>query len=191
MTNEDNIKQLEQQIEDLKKENLELRSGKYYTPQYKYINEEILNKPNYLPSSTEIALAKARYAVDEHIWDVVTSLELYIQSLEGKKMDFPYTVESVKLDADRSLKAWHAAQECWDNDKDLWDYFVSDEWFKKAYVDSLSEIHGGDCTALPGSCCRCHAEAMFKIPSTVTWNKHDGYRLFQRYTQDYKEKNNK
>jgi hypothetical protein len=48
------------------------------------------------------------------------------------------------------------------------------------YKDFLSTSHCGDCTAVPASCARCIAEDVYCIPSTVTWNKHEGWAAFNR-----------
>lgn len=173
------IKELEQEVDDL-------RQHKYITPEYKYTNEERLNPPVYQPSKAEISLAKARYVMDEKVWDIIYCLEQYIGILEGKEAEYPYTKESITKEAKESLELWNTAL---DKNIDIWEALVKPEWFKSAYIDSLSDGHGGDCTALPGSCMRCHAEAMFNIPSTVTWGKHEGYALLQHYIQDYKSKN--
>lgn len=175
------VKELEQQVAELTQQN------KYVTPEYKYKNEERLNPPVYQPSKDEIALAKARYVMEEKVWDIVYCLEQYIDILEGKEAQYPYTKESITKEAKDSLELWNTAL---DKNIDIWDALVSPEWFKSAYIDTLSEGHGGDCTALPGSCMRCHAEGMFKIPYTANWSKHEGYRLLQEYNQDYRAKNN-
>lgn len=45
-----------------------------------------------------------------------------------------------------------------------------------------SEMHAGDCTAVPASCMRCIAEDRYRLPSSVTWSKGDGYRMLLEYS---------
>ena len=48
------------------------------------------------------------------------------------------------------------------------------------FTTGLAEAHTGDCTAVACPCLRCHAERLYRLPSTVSWNKHEGYRLWHR-----------
>jgi len=52
------------------------------------------------------------------------------------------------------------------------------------YVNSLTELHDGDCVGHPSSCLRCHAERLIGI-NTVTWSgKAEGHRLFNAYMKE-------
>lgn len=175
------IAQLEQQVK---------QQGSYNNPTYQYMHEEKLNPPAYMPHSNEVMIAKARYAMQENVWDMMYNLENYIGYLETKELPKGYTEQELASEAKRSLKKWHSALDQWDDSKDIWDGLVEDEWFVRAFVNPLSEVHGGDCTAMAASCCRCHAEELFKIPFTANWTKHEGYALYHQYYSDYKEKNN-
>lgn len=99
------VQSLEEQVRMLQVENEELKSSKekYKTKEYNYVYEDKLCPPSYQPSQEEIALAKARYAFDNEIWQTVYYLELYINLLEGKEIKFPYTKESVEKEAKKSL----------------------------------------------------------------------------------------
>lgn len=182
--------ELNEQVVALQKEVKSL-SPQYETPVYKYVNEEILNPPHFVPTKNDIALAKARYVLEEVVWSLIHDLQMYIESLEGKEMKFPYTKEGVAKEAHYELEKWDKAMDKWNDSENLWDALVDEKWFKMAYIDGLSEIHGGDCTAFACSCQRCHAEGMFKIPFTANWGKHEGYRMESQYFADWKEKNPK
>lgn len=188
MNHDEKIKSLEKEIEALKIENAQLKGQKYRAKSYTYFYEEQLSPPAYQPSSEEIALAKARYVFENNIWEIFYYLGLYIDFLEGKSLSFPDTEENVKKRAKASINFWEKSLEKWDDNNNIWDCFLSDEWFKAAYVDGLSDTHGGDCTAYAGSCMRCHAEQMFKIPYTANWDKHKGYKMYQAYIEDIKKK---
>jgi hypothetical protein len=45
----------------------------------------------------------------------------------------------------------------------------------------LSLHHCGDCTAVAASCWRCVAEALYGLPSSVTWSRHEGFALLSDY----------
>lgn len=187
--------QLRAKVSSLEAENIrlqeeisQLKGNKYKEKTYQYVYEEKLNPPAYQPTDDEISLAKARYAFENEIWEVVYYLKMYIDCLEGKEMRHPYTKENVEKYAKDAWKDWDEALSKWTDDNEIWDCLVSPEWFKAAYVDSLSDFHGGDCTAFPASCPRCHAEGMFKIPYTANWGKSEGYKMEQAFLKDLKEK---
>lgn len=186
------VKMLEEQVQQLieEKERL-INDTKYVKKEYKYVNEEKLNPPAYIPSKEEINLAMARYAIENNIWEIIHNLEIYIDSLEGKTLSFPYTKEKVEKYGKKALEQWNDAMEKWEGSENLWDAFVDPKWFNDAYVAGLSDMHAGDCTAIACSCMRCHAEGMFKIPHTANWGKHEGSKLYSQYCKDFDEKNPK
>jgi len=151
----------------------------------KYKNEEILNPPAYQPTEHEIKLAKARYAMENNIWEMMHSLIQYHELNNGKEPSFPYTKEGIENEAKNAIEKWNKIMNKWDNEDDVIEAFVNDEWFQKCYVSGLSEIHSGDCTAFPSSCQRCHSEELFRIPNSATWKgKHEGYRLWAEFSAD-------
>lgn len=178
---------LKNQVEALKKEVTSLTVEKYKTPDYKYIYEELLNPPAYQPNNQEIMLAKARYVFDNEIWQTVYYLRLYINSLEGHEAKFPYTKEGLEKQAKSAITNWDKNLEKWTDDNELWDCFITQEWFQKVYVNSLSDYHSGDCTAFACSCSRCHAENMFKIPNTANWSKSEGSKMEHAFMKDIKK----
>jgi hypothetical protein len=50
-----------------------------------------------------------------------------------------------------------------------------------------SGFHGGDCTACPCTCPRCHYETYYGV-STATFGKREGWRLFSRLNELAKQK---
>ena len=61
--------------------------------------------------------------------------------------------------------------------------------FKVCQEQNLAGAHCGDCVAVSGSCLRCIAEELYKVPSTVTWqNKSAGWHLYNKYLDDNKHK---
>lgn len=187
-----NLKQqvniLDEENKKLKEEIERLKGNKYKEHSYQYIYEEKLNPPSYIPSIEEIKLAKARYAFDNNIWEIVHSLIQYKDLVEGKALQFPYTKQMVEEKANKAVEYWNKSLQKWSDDNDMWDCFVNEQWFKAAYIDGLNDYHGGDCTAFASSCPRCHAEDMFKIPCTVTWGKAEGHKMDKAFWQDVKEK---
>jgi hypothetical protein len=149
---------------------------------HKYKNQEILNPPAYEPSENEIKLAKARYGMENDIWEMMHSLIQYYELTKGKELNFPYTKEIVEKEAERSIEKWNKCMNRWD--EDIIEAFVDDSWFRTVYVNGLSDIHSGDCTGFPSSCSRCHAEELFGVPSTVKWGKAEGHRLWKEFSED-------
>lgn len=188
-------KKLTQQVNSLEKENHKLKEeierlkgNKYKEHNYQYIYEDKLNPPNYIPSNEDIKLAKARYAFENEIWEIVYNLIQYKDLLEGKELQYPYTKEMIEKNVKKSVEYWHKSLHNWSDDNDMWDCFINEKWFKTVYIDGLNDYHGGDCTGFASSCPRCHAEDMFKIPSTVTWGKSEGHKMEKSFWQDVKEK---
>lgn len=187
--NQTDIDELKEKIRLLELENESLKmAGKYKSIPSQYRNEDILRPPAYIPTENEILLAKARYAMEEHVYSIFFDMQNYISFLEGKELPKHYDEKMIKKNYDYSVAKWDKAMSKWDDCNELFEAFVDDDWFKKCYIESLSDIHMGDCTAFPSSCMRCHAEEIFRIPNTVNWGKHEGYKLFSQYSQDIKEK---
>lgn len=178
---------LEEENKNLKEKIERLKGNKYKEHTYKYIYEEKLNPPSYVPSEEEIKLAKARYVFENNIWEIVHNLIQYKQLVEGKELQFPYTKELVEENANKSVEHFNTSLTKWNDDNEMWDCFINPEWFKTVYIDGLSHHHGGDCTGFASSCPRCHAEDMFKIDCTVTWGKAEGSKMEKAFFQDIKE----
>lgn len=166
-------------------------TSKYKEVKHKYKNLERLEPPAYIPTKEEISLAKARYVMEENIWGIVHYLIMYINLLEGKEIrrSNVYTPEIIKTSAIEAIKKWNEAMNKWNDVDDIWEAFLDKEWFNSTYIDSLSVMHEGDCTAIACSCMRCQAENVFNIPSTVTWGKSEGYKLYQEFNEDFEMKN--
>lgn len=179
---------LKEKVKALEQEVASLKSEKYSTPVYQHIYEEKLNPPAYQPSVEEIALAKARYVFDNEIWQTFHYLNMYIDSLGGKNIAFPYTKESIEKNAQQALSHWNSSLAKWDDDNELWDCFIDKDWFNTVFVNGLSDYHSGDCTAFACGCSRCQAENIFKIPNTVTWGKSEGSKMENAFIQDIKSK---
>lgn len=183
------LKQLREKVTSLEKKVDELTPIKYEKREYKYKNEDILCPPTYIPSKEEISLAKARYVIEENIWEIIHYMELYIKSLEGKELKFPYTKESVEKNAKNCIEVWNKSIDSLEDGMNIWDSFIEHDWFKRAYIDTLADMHEGDCTAFPASCMRCQAESIFNIPNSANWKgKSEGYRLYKEYENDIKNK---
>jgi len=52
----------------------------------------------------------------------------------------------------------------------------------KYYVEALTEVHGGDCTCIPASCMKCHAEEMLGI-DTAPYSKHTGNSIQSAFSK--------
>jgi len=68
-------------------------------------------------------------------------------------------------------------------DADCWDALWRGGFgaFVSHQEKQLSSRHCGDCTAIAASCQRCTAETLYGLPSSVTWNRHEGFALFSDY----------
>lgn len=193
MTNQTNEKEneiilLKEKIQNLELEISQLKNNKYKTKEYKYLYEDKLCPPYYEPSKEEISLAKSRYVFENVIWDTVYYLELYINTLNGKELTFPFTKDNVEKQAKKLLMNWNNSLKNWDDDNDLWDCLVDQEWFNAVYIFGLSDYHSGDCTAFASGCSRCQAESIFKTPNTANWSKEEGARMEKEFMADFKAK---
>ncbi len=128
--------------------------------------------------------------MENHVCEMMYYLTMYHGMTKGEELRNPYTKEVVEERAKSVIEQWDKGMDKWDDNKDIWDAFIDHDWFKKVYIDGLSDIHSGDCTAIACSCMRCHSEEMFGIPGTANWSKHEGWRLWNEYYADFKEKNN-
>lgn len=62
------------------------------------------------------------------------------------------------------------------------DYGFADvEIMTRYYINSLRDIHCGDCTAIPCSCVKCCAEDALKIRTTKGMSKSIGFWLMRIY----------
>lgn len=129
---------------------------------------EILSPSPYEPSETEILLNNYRYAFTESIWDIFWDLPCEENDFnQDRAIRFYSNVESL-------LEHRHKKEA-------ILDKLIGQKWFVIAFVQGLSEMHGGDCTAIACSCMRCHSEEMFNIPATAIWSgKHQGSKLFSK-----------
>jgi hypothetical protein len=151
---------------------------------YKYKNEERLCPPAYTPTESEIKLAKAKYVMENRMWETIHYLTMYYNMSKGEELHFPYTKEIVEQNAKQTIEQWNKSMAKWDDNMEIWDALIDPEWFKTVYIDGLSDIHSGDCTAFACSCMRCHAEEMFGVPGTANWGKHEGWKLWNEYSAD-------
>lgn len=190
LAQKEKLKELEKENIKLQKELSNYRSNKYVTPKYTYKNEEILCPPVYKPSENELVVAKAKYVFENVLWSIIYYTTEYFKIVEGESNKNEMKKEMIKKEVERYIEKWNKGMEVWSDDVEFWDAFLPQDWFQRAFIDSLSDTHMGDCTGFPSTCMRCHAEELFNIPNTATWSgKSEGYRLHDEYVKDYQEKN--
>jgi hypothetical protein len=134
----------------------------------------------------DITIAHARYAMNSLIWDYMYDMVIYLKWLENPEND---EVRGwIKIRDDNKIKddAIQSANILWKKIHDL-DDDKHEDWdriepkFREHILGSLSDMHGGDCTAVACSCMRCHAEETFKVPYTANWSKGEGYKMEQEF----------
>ena len=133
----------------------------------------------------DVTIAHARYAMNSLLWDYMYDMILYLKYLdnpEDKEIEGWIKIrdaEKTKKDAISSANViWKKIQSQTDDQED-WDAISPN--FKRHVLSSLSDMHGGDCTAVACSCQRCHAEGVFKVPYTADWDKSQGYKMENEY----------
>ncbi len=119
------------------------------------------------------SLAHARSAIQtltDDLWTLATCILQHATPKPGDQaqryFEFAQAVANRALDiadTDDDLEPWAAIAPRFDE-----------------FTAGLKEPHTGDCTAVACPCLRCHAELLYRLPSTVTWGKHEGYRLWTR-----------
>lgn len=65
-----------------------------------------------------------------------------------------------------------------------------EDWVVKHIVEAVSEEHVGDCTCVPASCSRCHAESALGL-NTFPFSKHVGHALSEMAFQAYASEEDK
>lgn len=52
------------------------------------------------------------------------------------------------------------------------------------YLDELQAVHAGDCTCVPCSCSKCHAESLLNIDTIKGLGKHSAYKIDSAFGKD-------
>lgn len=152
---------------------------------------KILNPPKAEVSETEIKLAHSIATLNDLLWDDLYGMMIYLKYLRNPE---DKDVEGwIKLGSAERLKqdAYYIVDKLY---KQIYDHTSesAEDDSERAYpnrlnpnfkyvVESLDDMHCGDCTSHSSSCMRCHAEAAFSIPYTATWGKSDGWKLISEY----------
>lgn len=150
--------------------------------------KSILQPPKPELDEKDIQIAHARHSYDSLIWDYLHDMMIYIKYLKDPNdpavkgyTDTPEKVKRFKGYAESSTEyIWNRIHD-YEIPDEVEDWERLDPNFKPNILDSLEDMHGGDCTAMACTCMRCYAEGVFKLPYTATWSKHEGYKLFQEY----------
>lgn len=147
--------------------------------------KEIICPPPYAPTEKEHQLAYYKYMMDRVIYDELYGIQL---DREG----FPEKIGKPSVDYVKELDNLLDKLFVNDRDKEPLEKLHPYDKFKEWQLESLSDMHCGDCVAVPSSCMRCHAEDLYDIPDTATWrNKHEGWKLFNQYCDLIKKEKGK
>lgn len=143
------------------------------TYQEKVIMQKI-NTPQFEPTPSEIQVAKARIFCEDYLFSMMTSLIRYYQLKEGKIPPHDdttfYTPERITQFANEAVTLWN--KKMYENPdaknlENIWEHFVSDDFFQKHILDSLKEEHFGYCTGHEFECSRCIAETSINAPNKL------------------------
>lgn len=139
-------------------------------PDYEY---HPIHPPAFLPSVYDIELAHIRYFIKQEVIPLFDAIQNHVGSPSIKPI--PAKLQKfARKNLEDTIKKWEKKLTEYkeSNQKDnLWTIFYSKPWFTEAFVDTLSNIHCGDCTSTPTSCDRCWAEDVFSLPSTSIWTR--------------------
>lgn len=127
----------------------------------------------YQPTEAEDKLAIIQYIYDNILWYHMQHMVEFMKTIKSG-------VEASDDVKQQAIKSSDILNKCMDEEQDdaWWTSYVSNinmQFLK----ERLSAMHQGDCTAVAATCSRCMAETLYNIPSTVTWNKHDGHKLLR------------
>lgn len=73
------------------------------------------------------------------------------------------------------------------------DYYCTDEQSKldkrcdmllEHFIEELNSFHAGDCTCVPCSCSKCHAESLLGIDTIKGLGKHSAYKIDGAFGKD-------
>lgn len=140
------------------------------------------------PTLTEIDHLKAHVRLAfEEIYSHFFNLDYLVEPfLNGKLSEIkPEEMDKIKKYVNEGKQFFEDLM----NEETLepWEKIVSPKYF--GYIrSSLDSIHSGDCTAFACTCERCLSETYYKLPYTANWSKHDGYKMFNSYSQLNKQK---
>lgn len=136
--------------------------------------------PAYVPNEIEILFRRYVYTFEESLWDSGMSAFVFFE-ISMKKRGVPgfedTYAEIFGDEIGRESKNFKARLGMVGKKEEILNSFVPKDWFKKGYVEGLSDSHCGDCTAVACACMRCHSEDMFSVPETALWGKSAGYYL--------------
>lgn len=155
--------------------------------------QKYLSPTAYIPTDIEIEFNRYRFAFEEYVWDRLHSMSCFY-SIQKEKLEKDYVEnpnssnETFCYNIENHTKYYLEVFNLRNTFKGaVLEDLVSSKWFQTAYVNGLSDEHGGDCTAFAVSCMRCHAEEMFSIPHTARWSKSKGYSMIMRVTNHHKK----
>lgn len=137
--------------------------------------EAILKPPAYQPTEQEHQIAWLKYCLDKTMWVLMgiwmirdpEMAEYNKEMVTRKDIGERFTLEFQLKNIDAIIKKW---EEVGKENKNA-DYYEANwpyEEFKKTYTAWLNEEHFGDCVYVPCTCCRCLAEDLYGIPSTLS-----------------------
>lgn len=152
-----------------------------------YKNEDILKPSGYVPTTQEIALAKANHVMKNYIHGMLHNFSKYYELKNSESDSSSEKLSKIEQRVKSDYKTWKRVTENWQNGT-LLDQFISDEDFKRYFVKALSSMHLGDCTSFPMTCDRCYAESLFKLPASNHFTQQEGRILLDDFLNDYKEK---
>jgi len=154
----------------------------------------ILCPPTPELSDKDIRLARARYVVDNFIYDMMAmaeGLRLLSETADTSEttLNDPASEEARQKKLRRIASAMEAANRFEDqlskdvsDEGDPWDAFAGH--FDKYHLDGIYSMHGGDCTAIACTCERCYAEQLFDLPWSASWRgKAEGHRIYSAYSR--------
>lgn len=139
-----------------------------------------IHPPAYKATEQEHRIAWLKWCLDRLIWDRIYPVKLYRDDGHFKN---PEKAEQ-ELARVLALLFDHHEGDTEDTEpyEKVWLPHSRFDQFKKNQEESLADFHAGDCTAIAAACSRCHAEQLYGVPSTVTWNgKSEGWRLYNEW----------
>ena len=129
---------------------------------------KLFNPPSVAPTEEQHKIAYLTYMLEDIFYNYLLGINMV---RTGKLSDnMREKIDGTKSLIEQDLKCIDAMFEKYsETNKPIWETIYSFEDFKREISSSLHEPHCGDCTCVCAPCCRCQAEELYKIPSTVTW----------------------
>jgi hypothetical protein len=144
--------------------------------------QKILAPPIKMPTEEQHKIAWLTWHLNDIYYDDLLGINMV--RTQTMRDDLRKNIDGTPSLIERDLQILDSKFDKWrkSGDKEIWEVIYSFDKFKQDKEADLSDIHCGDCTAVPSPCLRCHAEDLYNLPNSRSWNsKSEGWAIYCRW----------